>query len=78
MKDNTIDVTDKDAWAHALLILRARKGYSVETLAKKSRCSPSTIRSLEDGLRVPRLRTLFKVLTALGYTMTILPEGKGK
>ncbi|WP_413585933.1 helix-turn-helix domain-containing protein [Bdellovibrio sp. HCB274] len=59
--------------AHLVSDLRARTGFSQAELAKKSKVSQPMIARLEkgDSSRTPTFETIFKVLKALGYTMSI-------
>ena len=59
--------------AHLISDLRARTGVSQVELAKKARVSQPMVARLEkgDSKRTPTFETIFKVLKALGYTMSI-------
>ncbi|HRK07287.1 MAG TPA: helix-turn-helix transcriptional regulator [Pseudobdellovibrionaceae bacterium] len=68
--------------AHLISDLRARTGLSQVELAKKAGISQPMVARLEkgDSRRTPTFDTIFKVLKALGYTMSInvQKEKKGK
>ena len=68
--------------AHLISDLRARSGISQADLAKKARVSQPMVARLEkgDSNRTPTFDTIFKVLKALGYTMSInvQKEKRGK
>ena len=59
--------------AHLISDLRERTGLSQSELAKKSGVSQPMIARLEkgDSTRMPTFDTIFKVLKALGYTLSI-------
>jgi len=59
--------------AHLISDLRARTGFSQVDLAKKAGVSQPMVARLEkgDSSRTPTFDTIFKVLKALGYTMSI-------
>jgi HTH-type transcriptional regulator/antitoxin HipB len=59
--------------AHLISDLRARTGLSQVELAKKAGVSQPMVARLEkgDSTRTPTFDTIFKVLKALGYTMSI-------
>jgi DNA-binding phage protein len=59
--------------AHLISDLRARTGLSQVELAKKAGVSQPMVARLEkgDSSRTPTFDTIFKVLKALGYTMSI-------
>jgi DNA-binding phage protein len=59
--------------AHLISDLRARTGLSQVQLAKKAHVSQPMVARLEAGdiRRTPTFDTIFKVLKALGYTMSI-------
>jgi HTH-type transcriptional regulator / antitoxin HipB len=59
--------------AHLISDLRARTGLSQVQLAKRARVSQSMVARLESGdsRRIPTFDTIFKLLKALGYTMSI-------
>lgn len=68
--------------AHLVSDLRARTGFSQVKLAKKAGVSQPMVARLEkgDSNRTPTFETIFKVLKALGYTMSInvQKEKKGR
>jgi HTH-type transcriptional regulator/antitoxin HipB len=68
--------------AHLIANLRARTGFSQTKLAKKAGVSQPMIARLENGdsNRTPTFETIFKVLKALGYIMSInvRKEKKGR
>lgn len=59
--------------AHLISDLRSRNGISQSELAKKAGVSQPMVARLEkgDSSRTPTFDTIFKVLKALGYTMSI-------
>ncbi len=59
--------------AHLISDLRARTGLSQVQLAKRARVSQPMVARLEagDSQRTPTFDTIFKVLKALGYNMSI-------
>lgn len=59
--------------AHLISDLRARSGFSQADLAKKAGVSQPMVARLEkgDSSRTPTFETVFKVLKALGYTLSI-------
>lgn len=59
--------------AHLISDLRARTGLSQVDLAKKARVSQPMVARLEkgDSSRTPTFDTIYKVLKALGYSMSI-------
>ena len=59
--------------AHLISDLRERKGLSQSELAKKAGVSQPMIARLEkgDNTRMPTFDTIFKVLKALGYSLSI-------
>lgn len=59
--------------AHLIADLRSRNGISQSELAKKAGVSQPMVARLEkgDSSRTPTFDTIFKVLKALGYTMSI-------
>lgn len=59
--------------AHLISDLRSRHGISQSELAKKAGVSQPMVARLEkgDSSRTPTFDTVFKVLKALGYTMSI-------
>jgi transcriptional regulator with XRE-family HTH domain len=59
--------------AHMLSELRTRAGLSQTELAKRAKVSQPMLARLEKGdhLRTPTFETIFKVLRALGYSMSI-------
>lgn len=59
--------------AHLIADLRTRTGFSQIELAKKAGVSQPMVARLEkgDSRRTPTFETIFKVLKALGYTMSI-------
>jgi DNA-binding phage protein len=59
--------------AHLISDLRSRTGLSQVELAKKSGVSQPMVARLEkgDSSRTPTFDTIFKVLRALGYSMSI-------
>ena len=59
--------------AHLISDLRARAGISQMELAKKAGVSQPMVARLEkgDSSRTPTFDTIFKVLKALGYKMSI-------
>lgn len=67
--------------AHLISDLREKVGLSQIELAKKAKVSQPLIARLEKGdrKRAPTFDTIFKILKALGYQMSIqiLPEKKG-
>ena len=59
--------------AHLISDLRDRAGVSQVELAKRAKVSQPMVARLEKGdhARTPTFETIFKVLKALGYTMSI-------
>ena len=59
--------------AHLIADLRSRSGLSQVELAKRAGVSQPMVARLEkgDSSRTPTFDTIFKVLSALGYTMSI-------
>jgi DNA-binding phage protein len=59
--------------AHLITDLRSRTGFSQVELAKRAGVSQPMVARLEkgDSSRTPTFDTIFKVLKALGYTMSI-------
>jgi len=66
--------------AHLVADLRSRTGFSQAELAKKSGVSQPMIARLEkgDSSRTPKFDTIFKVLKALGYKMSISVQKEKK
>lgn len=62
--------------AHLISDLRAKNGLSQIELAKKAGVSQPMIARLEKGdhQRTPTFDTIFKILSALGYNMSINVE----
>lgn len=59
--------------AHLISDLREKTGFSQADLAKKAKISQPMIARLERGdhQRTPTFDTIFKILKALGYVMSI-------
>ncbi len=66
--------------AHLVSDLREKVGLSQSALAKKARVSQPLIARLEKGdhRRTPTFDTIFKILKALGYQMSISVHPKKK
>jgi DNA-binding XRE family transcriptional regulator len=66
--------------AHLIANLRSRTGYSQAELAKRAGVSQPMVARLETGdvARTPTFDTIFKVLKALGYTMSIKVQKEKK
>ena len=56
--------------------LRTRRGYSQEKLANLTGFSRATISRWENGGRIPNLKTLSKLLGALGADIQIVEDGQ--
>lgn len=59
-----------------LVEARESKGLSQRDLAELSGVKQSAIARLESMRSVPQIDTLFKVLSPLGYTLSIVPTKK--
>lgn len=59
-----------------LIEARETKGLSQRDLAKLSGVKQPAIARLESMRSTPKIDTLFKVLSPLGYTLSIVPEEK--
>jgi predicted transcriptional regulator len=66
--------------AHLISDLRNRTGFSQMELAKKAGVSQPMVARLEkgDSNRAPTFETIYKVLKALGYTMSIKVQKEKK
>ena len=56
--------------------VREKAGMSQPELAKAAKVPVGTLRNWEQGLRVPRLDTAFKVAKALGVSLDLLADAK--
>jgi DNA-binding XRE family transcriptional regulator len=59
-------------------LAEARKaiGFTQKELAERSGLTQSAIARLENMKATPQIDTLFRVLTPLGYTLAIVPNGE--
>ena len=55
--------------------LRKQKGWSQEELAEKAKLDPKSIVQIENSKRNPTLKTLQKIASALGISVSKLLEG---
>jgi transcriptional regulator with XRE-family HTH domain len=62
--------------AVALAVLRVMRGLSQEDVAKPSGVRVSSISEYERGKKVPELRTLQKILPAMGYPLSAIDEAE--
>ncbi len=58
-----------------LIEAREAKGLTQEQLAKTAGVTQSAIARLEKLKATPRIDTLFKILTPMGYKLAIVPRG---
>ena len=55
--------------------IRNSSGHSVRALAEKACVNPSTVQRLEAGLYSPRVDVLQRILSAIGYSLSIRKNG---
>ncbi|MDR1872821.1 MAG: helix-turn-helix domain-containing protein [Deltaproteobacteria bacterium] len=56
---------------------RENKGFSMAQLAQKAGVKPAVVSRIENLYIAPKLETIFKLLTFLGYKLTIAPSDHG-
>lgn len=61
---------------HATIEAREKNNMTQEELSKKTGLKQSTIARLESGKHSPTTSTLIKILTPLGYKLTVVPMDK--
>ena len=57
-----------------LIEARESKGFTQEQLAEASGLKQSAVARLESMKATPQIDTLFKILTPMGYKLTIVPN----
>lgn len=62
---------DKKLLGLFLKKIKNSSGHSVRALAEKACVNPSTIQRLESGLYSPRVDVLQRILSAIGYSLSI-------
>ena len=81
----SLNLTEEDKMAIAverelidiIVNIRETKGLTQEQVAGMCGSKQSLIARLERGVHSPRVDSLLKVLVPLGYTLQIVPIGKG-
>jgi transcriptional regulator with XRE-family HTH domain len=63
--------------ALSLTLLRLSRGWNQDTLAKASGVTNSALSEYERGKKTPELKTLFKIVSALGYSLSALERSAG-
>ena len=63
--------------ALSLTLLRLSRGWNQETLAKATGLPNSALSEYERGKKTPELKTLFKIVAALGYSLSALERSAG-
>ena len=63
--------------ALSLTLLRLARGWNQDTLAKASGITNSALSEYERGKKTPELKTLVKIVSALGYSLSALDRSAG-
>ena len=63
--------------AHLIRSLRLNKGYTVNELASRSRCSKSAISRYENGNRTPTIDAFNRIVMALDYEVVVVKKRRG-
>jgi DNA-binding XRE family transcriptional regulator len=61
----------------SLTLLRLSRGWSQDALAKASGITNSALSEYERGKKTPELKTLYKIVSALGYSLSALERIPG-
>lgn len=60
----------------ALTLLRVVRGWNQDDLAKASKVSNSAVSEYERGRKVPELKTLERLVTAMGYPLSAIDQAR--
>jgi len=61
-----------------MVSIREEQGLSQTELSEKCKVKQPTLARMEKNVHSPRVDSLLRILTRLGYTLQIVPLGKNK